>query len=281
MQDAREKIFQQDIIDHLVSNGWKLGQSDAYDRKHALYPEDLVGYLSDTQPEQWDKFSRIHGQTAGSAGLEYRTDEQGMSNIEGGAEKSKKLTKAETALLKSVARQLDKKGTLHVLRNTIKDRGAKFRLCQFKPDHDLNPETKARYAANRLRVVPELSYSPTDYTGRLDLALFVNGIPVATLELKSEFKQSVERAVWQYKTDRKPKATNGKPEPLLTFKRGALVHFAASQFEVQMTTKLAGKSTFFLPFNSHPHSNAGGTYRRHPACPVAKLDASAMFSAPL
>jgi type I restriction enzyme R subunit len=219
MQDAREKVFQQDIIDHLISNGWKLGESSGYDQKHALYTEDLVGYLSETQPEQWDKFSRMYPKDV------------------------------EAGLLRLVARQLDKKGTLHVLRNTIKDRGAKFRLCQFKPDHDLNPETMARYGANRLRVVPELNYSPNDYTGRLDLALFVNGIPVATLELKSEFKQSVDRAVWQYKNDRKPKDSKGKAEPLLTFKRGALVHFAVSQFEVQMTTKLAGKSTFFLPFN--------------------------------
>ncbi len=219
MQLANEQTFQQNIIDHLISKGWNLGESAKYDRKHALYTEDLVGYLSETQPEQWEKFSRMHPKGA------------------------------EDALLRSVARQLDKKGTLHVLRNTIKDRGAKFRLCQFKPDHDLNPETMSRYATNRLRVVPELVYSPTDYTGRIDLTLFVNGIPVATLELKSEFKQSVERAVWQYKNDRNPKAKNGKPEPLLTFKRGALVHFAVSQFEVQMTTKLAGKSTFFLPFN--------------------------------
>ncbi|MDF7808892.1 type I restriction endonuclease [Pontiellaceae bacterium B12219] len=228
MQDAREKVFQQDIIEHLVSKGWKLGESSGYDQKHALYTEDLVAYLSETQPDQWEKFSHMHPKGA------------------------------EDALLRSVARQLDKKGSLHVLRNTIKDRGAKFRLCQFKPDHDLNPETMARYAANRLRVVPELNYSPTDYTGRLDLALFVNGIPVATLELKSEFKQSVERAVWQYKNDRNPKAKNGKPEPLLTFKRGALVHFAVSQFEVQMTTKLAGKSTFFLPFNKGTHDGGKG-----------------------
>jgi type I restriction enzyme R subunit len=115
MQDAREKVFQQDIVNHLVSNGWKLGESSGYDRKHALYTEDLVGYLSETQPEQWDKFSRMH-----------------PNGAEGG-------------LLRSVARKLDKKGSLHVLRNTIKDRGVKFRLCQFKPDHDLNPETMARY----------------------------------------------------------------------------------------------------------------------------------------
>ncbi len=219
MQDAREKVFQDDIVNDLVSKGWKLGVSAAYDQKTALYPEDLIGYLFETQRDQWEKFSKLQSGDP------------------------------EQAVLKSVARQLDKKGTLHVLRNTIKDRGAKFRLCQFKPDHDLNPETMARYAANRLRVVPELTYSPNGEPGRLDLALFVNGVPVATLELKSEFKQSVERAVWQYKVDRNPKTKSGKPEPLLTFKRGALVHFAASQYEVQMTTKLNGKATFFLPFN--------------------------------
>ncbi len=251
MQDAREKVFQDDIINHLVSNGWKLGESASYDQKHAVYTEDLVGYLSETQPEQWDKFSRMHPE-------ECRTAEQGMSNVEGNAAGAKTLTKAEEALVKSVAHQLDKKGTLHVLRNTIKDRGAKFRLCQFKPDHDLNPETMERYAANRLTVVPELNYSPNDYTGRLDLALFVNGIPVATLELKSEFKQSVERAVRQYKYDRKPKSANGKPEPLLMFKRGALVHFAVSQFEAQMTTKLSAASTYFLPFNKGTRDGGAG-----------------------
>jgi type I restriction enzyme R subunit len=156
MQDARKKVFQQDIINHLVchskmslphrendgtslplveSNGWKLGESAAYDQKYAIYTEDLVGYLSETQPEQWDKFFKMHPKGA------------------------------EEAFVKSVARQLDKKGTLHVLRQPIKDRGAKFRLCQFKPDHDLNPEMMERYAANRLTVVPELSYSPNDYTG--------------------------------------------------------------------------------------------------------------------
>ena len=88
--------------------------------------------------------------------------------------------------------------------------------------------------------------------------LSANGIPAATLELKSEFKQSVDRAVWQYKNDRNPKSKNGKPEPLLTFKRGALVHFAASQYEVQMTTKLSGKSTFFLPFNKGTHDGGAG-----------------------
>ena len=115
---------------------------------------------------------------------------------------------------------------------------------------------------NRLRVVPELVYSPwaTDKhlaeTGtkarsyRIDLVLFVNGLPVVTMELKSEFKQDFNNAVEQYKKTRLPiDAETRKPEPLLTFKRGALVHFAVSQYEVSMATRLEGDDTFFLPFN--------------------------------
>ena len=149
-----------------------------------------------------------------------------------------------------------------------------IKLCQFKPDHGLNPDTLATYAANRLRVVPELKYSPyAKYPGkkgdthpleaekgmdwRIDLVLFVNGIPVATLELKSEFKQAAHNAVKQYCGERLPKGqATGKAEPLLTFKRGALVHFAVSQYEVQMCTHLAGSESFFLPFNRG--SKAGG-----------------------
>ncbi len=101
MQNAKEQVFQQDIIDHLVSNGWTLGESGSYDQKHALHPEDLVGYLSETQPEQWEKFSRMHPD-------ECRTAEQGMSNVEGNAGGGKKLKKAEVALLKSVQGQRGK-----------------------------------------------------------------------------------------------------------------------------------------------------------------------------
>ena len=128
-----------------------------------------------------------------------------------------------------------------------------------------------RYKQNRLRVVPELVYSPWTTeeqlaeTGtkakawRIDLVLFVNGLPVATLELKSEFKQAVHNAIKQYKTTRfaiDPETK--KPEPLLTFKRGALVHFAVSQYEVYMATRLAGEDTFFLPFNKGTSDGGAG-----------------------
>jgi len=149
-----------------------------------------------------------------------------------------------------------------VLRHELRDKSASFKLCQFKPEHGLNPETLAMYEGNILRVVPELVYSPyaTDAhlaeTGtkakawRIDLVLFLNGIPIVTMELKSEFKQAVENAIKQYKKTRLPKdPETNKPEPLLTFKWGALVHFAVSQYEAHMTTKLEGEATHFLPFN--------------------------------
>ena len=151
---------------------------------------------------------------------------------------------ADEKFLERVAGQLNKAdpnaankemrtfGTLGVLRHEIKDRNTRFRLCQFKPEHDLNPDTLARYEKNRCRVVPELVYSAWGNLARIDLVLFVNGLPIATLELKSEFKQAVHNAIKQYKTTRLPiDPATKKAEPLLTFKRGALVHFAVSQYE--------------------------------------------------
>jgi type I site-specific restriction-modification system R (restriction) subunit len=166
--------------------------------------------------------------------------------------------------------EMRKYGTLGVLRHPFKDRGVTIKLCQFKPDHGLNPDTLAAYASNRLRVVPELNYSPyakypakgeksVSKNWRIDLVLFVNGIPVATLELKSEFKQAANNAVRQYCRDRLPKdPATGKPEPLLTFKRGALVHFAVSQYDVQMCTRLAGSESLFLPFNRGTEGGGAG-----------------------
>jgi len=241
---AAERKFQDEIIAHLTAHGWLLGSSDQYDRERALYPEDVTGYVKDTQPDAWETFCKLHPQEPEKALLDLVT---------------RQLEKADP---NATAKDLRRYGTLGVLRHPIKDRGVTLRLCQFKPDHALNPETLAAYDGNRLRVVPELRYSPhTKYpakgekpTGgkdwRIDLVFFVNGIPVATMELKSEFKQWAGRAIHQYRKDRLPKdPATGKPEPLLTFKRGALVHFAASQYEVAMCTRLEGMDSVFLPFN--------------------------------
>ncbi|MGI2169642.1 type I restriction endonuclease subunit R [Shewanella sp. MF05960] len=223
---TQERIFQNDILEQMQSQGWLLGESNKYNKLLALYPEDVITFVKASQLEQWDKLAKHYPET------------------------DRNPTATADALLKSLERDLKGKGTLWVLRNQVKDRGAKLNLCSFKPDHNLNPDASARYQQNILRVVPELVYSPNGYDGRLDLTLFVNGIPVATCELKSEFKQSLNNAKIQYMKDREPKdPITKKPEPLLTFKRGALVHFAVSQYNVAMTTRLAGKKTFFLPFD--------------------------------
>lgn len=223
---TREAQFQNDILDQMQSQGWLLGESNKYNKELALYPEDVIAFAKATQPQQWDKLAQHFPET------------------------DRNPTATADALLKLLERELKSEGTLWVLRNKLSDRGAKFDMCSFKPDHDLNPTATARYKQNILRVVPELVYSPNGYEGRLDLTLFVNGIPVATCELKSEFKQSIDNAKVQYMKDRQPKdPKTKKPEPLLTFKRGALVHFAVSQYNVAMTTRLDGKKTFFLPFD--------------------------------
>lgn len=229
MADSKEAQFQQDIILALAAQGWLVGTASGYDRRTALYTEDVLGYFKDAWPERWDKFAKANP-----------NDPDGV-------------------LVQKLVRELEQSGTLDVLRHGFKLPAVKVELCSFKPDHGMNPDTLKRYQCNRLRVVPEVSYSPharvagssgQSYNPRLDLVLFVNGIPTATLELKSEFKQSVENAKRQYRNNRPIKdPLTRKPEPLLTFKRGALVHFAVGQNEVAMTTKLTGKDTFFLPFN--------------------------------
>ncbi|NMY90429.1 type I restriction endonuclease subunit R [Pseudomonas oryzihabitans] len=229
MADSKEAQFQQDIIDALAAQGWLVGTVSSYNRRTALYTEDVLGYFKDAWPERWHKFAKANPNSP------------------------------DDVLVQKLVRELEQSGTLDVLRHGFKLPAVKVELCSFQPDHGMNPDTLKRYHCNRLRVVPEVSYSPhareagaggQSYNPRLDLVLFVNGIPTATLELKSEFKQSVENAKRQYRYDRPVKdPLTRKPEPLLTFKRGALVHFAVGQNEVAMTTKLDGKDTFFLPFN--------------------------------
>ncbi len=254
---SNESVFQNDMIAHLLANGWLLGKPENYNRELALYPEDLLGFVQDTQDEQWQKFCALYPNNPEQKFLERVANQ---------------LNKADP---NAADKEMRTFGTLGVLRHELRDRGTRFSLCQFKPEHDLNPETLARYQKNRCRVVPELVYSPWTLksataehlaeTGtkakawRIDLVLFVNGLPVATLELKSEFKQAVLNAISQYKTTRLPvDPVTKKPEPLLTFKRGALVHFAVSQYEVYMATRLEGAETFFLPFNKGTKEGGAG-----------------------
>ncbi|MBY0410281.1 MAG: DEAD/DEAH box helicase family protein, partial [Burkholderiaceae bacterium] len=159
--------------------------------------------------------------------------------------------------VKRVAKQLDTHGTLHLLRHGFKDVGARFDMCQFKPALAMNADLQARYSANRLRVVRQVRYSAHN-GNNIDLVLFVNGIPVATVELKSHYTQSLADAISQYQTDRLPTVLGkNAAEPLLSFPGGALVHFAVSNNEAAMSTRLKGLDTVFLPFNQGKDGGAG------------------------
>ncbi|EMH4163345.1 type I restriction endonuclease subunit R [Pluralibacter gergoviae] len=253
MDSTKELIFQDEMIAQMIDRGWIRGKTDSYDRERALYSQDALTFVKTTQPQEWEKFAKIYPGDTERHFLDALVAQ---------------LKKADINATDMLSRTY---GTLGVLRHGIKSHNARFSLCQFKPEHNLNPETLARYKQNICRIVPELVYSPHasnaafEETGvkakkwRIDLVLFVNGLPIATLELKSEFKQTVQNAITQYKKTRLPKdpGTN-KPEPLLTFKRGALVHFAVSQYEVFMATKLDGDKTFFLPFNKGTHDGGAG-----------------------
>ncbi|MEP6495256.1 MAG: type I restriction endonuclease, partial [bacterium] len=226
----KEIAFESEICEHLDANGWLYAEGDAanYDKARALYPTDVLAYVQTTQPQAWDTLIKNHG--------------AGASDI----------------LLARVRDQINQRGTLDVLRHGIELLGLKqpLKLAEFKPALAINPDILARYAANQLRVVRQVQYSLNN-KNCLDLVLFLNGVPVATVELKTDFTQSIDDAIDQYRFDRLPRPKGQPPEPLLSFPNGALVHFAVSNSEVHMVTKLDGATTAFLPFNQGDDGAAG------------------------
>ena len=225
----QERHFENEICAHLSAHGWLHVEGDAahYNRQYGLFLPDLLAWIEATQPDSWQRLHKTHGPQLGER------------------------------LAERIRKNLDERGTLDVLRRGVEMLGLKqpLSLVQFKPALAMNPVTQQHYAANRLRVVRQVKHSPNRPNDCVDLVLFVNGIAVATAELKSDFTQSVGDAVDQYRLDRHPHPKGGLREPLLAFPGGALVHFAVSQAEVMMTTRLAGEATRFLPFN---RGNAGG-----------------------
>jgi type I restriction enzyme, R subunit len=229
MSIHKEIHLEDEICADLTAAGWLYDAADSgrYDRPQALLLDDAVAWIRASQPKTWEAIEKSYG------------------------------TAAAKVVAERLRKALDSQGTLAVLRQGFEMVGLKHAvaMCQFKPALAMNADLQARYAANRLRVVRQVHYS-VHHENSIDLVLFVNGIPVATAELKSHYTQGVQDAVYQYKTDREPffKPKN-VAEPLLAFPGGALVHFAVSNAASEMTTRLAGLDTTFLPFNQ---GNAGG-----------------------
>ena len=232
------------IIEQLADSGWLIGKSSGYDVARALYPEDVLDWLNDTHPQQMAALRKMHGEST------------------------------RTVLFDRLGAQLQNKlgGTINVLRHGFAVSGAGIlAMSQALPEDTRNDTVIALYAANRLRVVPQQRYSQ-DKTDEIDLVFFINGLPVATVELKTDFTQSVEAAMQQYCEDRPPKSVKtGLAEPLLAFRRGAVVHFAMSDSDIRMTTRLAGDSTFFLPFNRGDDGAAGNPTNKDGSYPVSYL----------
>ena len=221
----REKVLQDHLIDQLVSGEGYLrrdAKSD-YDRALAMDRDLVVRFLTESQPEEWEKLAAHYSDSA------------------------------EDTLFKQLTKALKDRGLLDVLRQGLKIvPGIKFALCYFRPASTLEPKRVEEYQANILSVMDEVAYS-SRHESRIDVVLFLNGLPVATLEAKNLLTGSTFRhAEKQYRKDRSPAG-----EPLLTFQRGALVHFAMDEDNVSMTTRLANGKTRFLPFNRGRERGAG------------------------
>ena len=211
---TNERAFETHVEETLLgTSGWQSGTNAKWNVEQALFPAQIYSFLEATQTRLWSDMRALHGD-----GL-------------------------ERLLLAALVKELNIKGTLHVLRHGFKFYGKTFRLATFKPAHGLNDEILALYRQNRLTVTRQVLCHPGKHD-IVDLMFSLNGLPVATCELKNPGTgQNWRHAVRQYQKDRDFRA------PLFRFKTRALVHFAADPDEIHMATRLMGDETHFLPFN--------------------------------
>jgi len=219
-----EAAFETAIEVSLIqSGGYRQGDKDTFDQARAIFPADVVAFIKKTQPKEWVYLVNLHKE------------------------------KAEGALLDDLCRALDSgaEGCLSVLRHGFKCFGKLFHVGFFAPASGLNPDIIQQYEANDLAIVRQLQYSAKNKNS-LDITLVLNGIPIATIELKNPMTgQTWRNAIHQYKHDRDPR------ELIFQFRKRTLVHFAADTEDVYMTTRLAGDKTYFLPFNRGAGHGAG------------------------
>ncbi len=238
MLNTTEKQFETDIETSLITQGgYVKGDPKAFDRELALDKETFLKFIQTSQPKKWERLEKIY--------------------------------KADTGkkLIERFDKEVHQRGLLQVLRTGFIDRGITFTPVFWKPETDMNPTAQAQYQANVLHCTRQLHYSPKNENS-IDIVLFVNGIPVVSMELKNQFTgQDVGNAIQQYKFDRAGR------EKIFRFKERVLVHFAVDLTEVHMTTRLAGKDTYFLPFNqgSGGAGNVGG--KGNPANPNGYMTA--------
>lgn len=222
MNITSENTFETAIIESLLqTGGYTEGNANDYSPELGMFKAEVLHFLRDSQRKQWDKLAAIHGDDV------------------------------ENRLIQRLCKELDLRGALDVIRNGIVDYGVRFKMAFFKPESGLNPDTLALYGQNRLKVIRQVYYSKKN-TNSVDLILSLNGLPVATPELKNRFTgQNTAHAKKQYA------ATRDNKELLFAFKKRALVHFAVDDEEVYMSTRIDGNKTYWLPFNKGDNFGVG------------------------
>lgn len=229
---TQEIAFESVIDQYLLGHKYVSLARDGFDRERAIFPGEVLAFIRETQPNEWEKLEALHGD---------KTGEQ---------------------IIGDLCKWMDSHGSLATLRHGFKCYGRTLRVAYFKAAHEMNPELAERYAKNRLGITRQLQYRPNSNKS-IDVVLSLNGIPIATVELKNPLTgQTTDHARRQYQQDRDPR------DPIFEFKRRTLVHFAVDTETVFMTTRLAGAATYFLPFNKgvnggagNPVDPAGRTYR--------------------
>ena len=236
-----EHAFETAIAAGLTSSGgYETRSPSSFDEALVLFPDDVCAFLKSSQPAKWEALGVLLG------------------------------PKTNSTVLDSLSKELELKGTLHVLRHGFKCYGKTFRMAYFRPNTAMNPEAARNYARNLLTITRQAAFTSVKKKANgknrrcvIDVTLAVNGIPVVTAELKNPLTgQRAVHAIRQYKEMR-----DGR-DLLFAFKKRALVHFAVDPDEAWMTTRLSGEETHFLPFNRGNNHGAGnppvkGNWRTH------------------
>jgi len=222
MSIKSEATFEEAIVNTLVESGsYTQGNAPDYSPELGLFKYDVLKFLQESQPKKWEKIATIHG------------------------------ADVDNRVISRLVKEMELRGSLDVLRKGFTDYGVKFQMAYLKPVSGLNPDAYKLYQSNSLKVFRQVYYSNTNKNS-VDIVLSLNGVPVATIEVKNQFTgQDTSNAKRQYNTTRDSK------ELLFAFKKRALVHFAVDQDEVFMTTKVDGTKTRWLPFNKGYNNGKG------------------------
>lgn len=217
-----EDTFEWALLQSLVEyGGYTAGDSKEYNPDLGLFINEVITFLQESQPRKWERIASIHG------------------------------VDAENRVIQRLYNEMNLRGSLDVVRNGFVDYGVRFQMAYFQPVSGLNQDARKLYNINRLNVYRQVRFSSKNQKS-IDIVLALNGIPLATMELKNQFTgQNADNAVNQYES------TRDNREMLFAFKKRSLVHFAVDQDEVFMCTKLEGRKTYWLPFNKGANNGKG------------------------